>query len=439
MSEYREALAALQRLERFGIRLGLEEVRAYCEAAGHPELACPTLHVGGTNGKGTTAACLAAIGTAHGLRTGCYTSPHVLDFRERIRVDGEPIAREAVVDAWRRVADWSRVRGLTYFEATTLMAFEHFAATGVELAVVEVGLGGRLDATNVVQPEIAVVTNVARDHEPQLGRDLTAIAREKAGIFKAGIPALVGEAGTPEVRDGLVESARETGAPIGFLEADVRLDVRLVEDGTRFDYAGPDWRGSDLALPIKGAHFARDAALAVRAWERATVRPLAASSVREALGGVRPVGRAERWVVDGIEIVFDVAHNPAAIGRLTESLTGLAEGSTLVVAGFLADKDWSGMLERLSSLGGRGWLCGLTDAPPDRRLGRPPGLGRWPWIRWADSVAEGLAEARREAAGGQVGRILVTGSFHTVGDAMRALGRSGPGSLYRVPAAGAAR
>ncbi len=439
MSEYREALAGLQRLERFGIRLGIAEVRAYCEAAGHPELAFPTLHVGGTNGKGTTAACLAALGTAHGLRTGCYTSPHVLDFRERIRVDGEPVGVESVVDAWRRVAGWTHERGLTYFEATTLMAFEHFATAGVELAVVEVGLGGRLDATNVVRPEVAVVTNVAYDHEPQLGRDLAGIAREKAGIFKTGVPALVGEAEAPVVRAALAEAARSAGAPIEFLGDGVRLDVRLVEEGVRFDYSGPDWRGADLALPIRGAHFARDAALAVRAWERSGIRPLSASSVRQALAAVRPVGRAERWTVDGIEIVFDVAHNPAAIERVTEGLAASVAGPTVPVVGFLADKDWAGMLDRLAALGAPGWLCRLAEAPPDRRLERPPGLGRWPWLRWADSVAQGLAEARRTAAGGSAGRILVTGSFHTVGEAMRALGRTGPGPLYRIPAAEAVR
>ncbi len=438
MSEYGEALAALRRLERFGIRLGLEEVRRYCEEAGHPELASPTLHVGGTNGKGTTAACLAALGTAHGLRTGCYTSPHVVDFRERIQVDGQPITEEAVVDAWRRVAGWSRARSLTHFEAATLMAFQHFAAAGVELAVVEVGLGGRLDATNVIRPEAAVVTNVARDHESQLGRELTAIAREKAGIFKSGVPALVGEAGTPEVRAALAGTARSTGAPIEFLEEDVRLVARLSEEGTRFDYASPEWQASDLALPMAGVHFARDAALALRAWERARLRPLAASSAREALAGVRPLGRAERWRVDGIEIVFDVAHNPTAIGRLMESLPAPPEGRTLLVVGFLADKDWPGMLERLAVPGGRGWLCGLADAPPDRRLERPADLGRWPGLRWADSVAEGLAEARRMAVEGGPDRILVTGSFHTVGDAMRALGKTGPGPLYRAPAAEAA-
>lgn len=439
MSEYREALAALHRLERFGIRLGIAEVRAYCEAAGHPELAFPTLHIGGTNGKGTTAACLAALGTAHGLRTGCYTSPHVLDFRERIRVDGEPIGKESVVNAWRRVAGWSRERGLTYFEATTLMAFEHFAAARVELAVVEVGLGGRLDATNVVRPEVAVVTNVARDHEPQLGRDLAGIAREKAGIFKAGVPALVGETHAPAVRAALADAARTAGAPIEFLDDGVRLAVRLVEEGVRFDYSGPDWRGSDLVLPIRGIHFARDAALAVRAWERSRIRSVSDTSVRRAVAAVRPVGRAERWTVDGIEIVFDVAHNPAAVERLMEGLSTAADGPTLLVAGFLADKDWAGMLERLAVLGGAGWLCGLADAPPDRRLERPPGLGRWPWLRWADSVAQGLGEARRTAAGGSAGRILVTGSFYTVGEAMRALGRTGPGLLYRMPAAEAVR
>ncbi|MCI0632931.1 MAG: bifunctional folylpolyglutamate synthase/dihydrofolate synthase, partial [Actinobacteria bacterium] len=200
MSRYRKALAALHRLERFGIRLGLEEMRAVCAAAGHPERAAPTLHVGGTNGKGTTVAALAALGTAHGLRTGCYTSPHVLDFRERIRIDGDPISEDDVGEAWGRVSARVRENGLTYFEATTLMAFDHFARAGIDLAVVEVGLGGRLDATNVVRPEVAVVTNVARDHEPQLGRELAGIAREKAGIFKAGIPALIGDARPEDVR-----------------------------------------------------------------------------------------------------------------------------------------------------------------------------------------------------------------------------------------------
>ncbi|HET6342235.1 MAG TPA: Mur ligase family protein, partial [Gemmatimonadota bacterium] len=320
MSDYRKALAALQRLERFGIRLGLEEMRAICAASGHPERAAPTLHVGGTNGKGTTVAALAALGTAHGLRTGCYTSPHVLDFRERIRIDGDPVSEDAVGEAWGRVSARVRENGLTYFEATTLMAFEHFARAGIDLAVVEVGLGGRLDATNVVRPEVAVVTNVARDHEPQLGRDLAGIAREKAGIFKAGIPALIGDARPEEVRRAFVETAGTAGARLHFFEDDVRIEVRPGDGETAFDYASPGWRAGGLLLPMQGAHFAWDAAVALRAWEIAQIRPLAEAAVREALSGVLPVGRAERWTVDGVPIVFDVAHNPAAVERLIAAL-----------------------------------------------------------------------------------------------------------------------
>lgn len=438
MSGYREALDALHRLERFGIRLGLEEMRAICAASGHPERSAPTLHVGGTNGKGTTAAVLSALGTAHGLRTGCYTSPHVLDFRERIRIDGEPIPEDAVGEAWSRVAARVRRNGLTYFEATTLMAFDHFARAGIELAVIEVGLGGRLDATNVVAPEVAVVTNVARDHELQLGRELAGIAREKAGVLKAGVPALIGDARRAEVRRVFVEAAGATGSPLHFFEDEVRLDIRPGDGETAFDYAGPAWRAEDLVLPMAGAHFAWDAALALRAWEVAAIRPLAETAAREALSGVRPVGRAERWTVDGVPIVFDVAHNRDAVDRLVAALGGWNDGRTLLVLGFLADKDWEGMLDGLAPLDGRGWLCGLPDAPADRRLARPD-LSRWPALAWADTVAGALAEARRRAAAGAADRILVTGSFHTVEAAMRALGRSGPGTFHRVVAAEPAR
>jgi dihydrofolate synthase/folylpolyglutamate synthase len=438
VSGYRKALAALHRLERFGIRLGLEEMRAICAASGHPERAAPTLHVGGTNGKGTTVAALAALGTAHGLKTGCYTSPHVLDFRERIRIDGDPISEDAVGEVWSRVSGRVRENGLTYFEATTLMAFDHFARAGIDLAVVEVGLGGRLDATNVVRPEVAVVTNVARDHEPQLGRELAGIAREKAGIFKAGVPALIGDARPEEVRRAFVEAAGAAGAPILFFEDDVRIEVRPGDGETAFDYAGPGWRAEDLLLPMQGAHFVWDAAVALRAWEVAGIRPLAETAAREALSGVRPVGRAERWMVDGVPIVFDVAHNPNAVERLIAALPGGAELRTLLVLGFLADKDWEGMLDRLAALGGRGWLCGLPGSPADRRLVRPD-LTRWPGLVWADTVTGALAEARRYVAAGAADRILVTGSFHTVEAAMRALGRTGPGVLYRPAAAEPAR
>jgi folylpolyglutamate synthase/dihydropteroate synthase len=166
--------------------------------------------------------------------------------------------------------------------------------------------------------------------------------------------------------------------------------------------------------------------------------PLVEASARQALSGVVPVGRAERRTVDGVPIVFDVAHNPAAVERLIAALREGRQGRTLLVLGFLADKDWEGMLDRLAAFGGRGWLCGLPDAPADRRLVRPD-LTRWPELAWSDTVAGALAEARREVASGAAERILVTGSFHTVEAAMRALGRTGPGILYRPVAAEPAR
>jgi dihydrofolate synthase/folylpolyglutamate synthase len=150
------------------------------------------------------------------------------------------------------------------------------------------------------------------------------------------------------------------------------------------------------------------------------------------------VGRAERWTVGGVPIVFDVAHNPDAVERLIAALQGGRAGRTLLVLGFLADKDWEGMLDRLAALGGRGWLCGLPGSPADRRLVRPD-LTRWPGLVWADTVTGALAEARRYVAAGAADRILVTGSFHTVEAAMRALGRTGPGVLYRPAAAEPAR
>ena len=158
MSDYTSALSALDRLEAFGMRLGLENVAAYCASAGHPERAFPSLHVAGTNGKGTTATCLAELGRASGLRTGLYTSPHLVEFRERIRVDGSPSPESGFVEAWERVGPFVEGRAMTYFEAGTLVAFEWFARRDVDLAVVEVGLGGRLDATNVIRPEHSIVT-----------------------------------------------------------------------------------------------------------------------------------------------------------------------------------------------------------------------------------------------------------------------------------------
>ncbi|HUP18828.1 MAG TPA: Mur ligase family protein [Gemmatimonadota bacterium] len=448
MIGYADTLAALARLERFGVRLGLENMRASCAALGAPERAAPVLHVGGTNGKGTTAEALAGLAAAHGLAAGLYTSPHLVDLRERIRVAGRPAAAEAVAAAWRRIAPEVERRRMTYFEATTLIAFLVFEAAGVDVAVVEVGLGGRLDATNVVHPELAVVTNVGRDHERHLGTEPAAIAREKAGIFTPGRPALVGDPGPPEVRAAFRDVATQVVAPLEFMTDVVKLDVKSVtRAGTRFDWAGPGIDRPDLEIPLAGAPFAADAALALRAWDRfAADRGIEVeeSAVRESLAALAPPGRVEWLDAGGAPALLDVAHNPEAVEGLAATLAALGGGPSAFVVGILADKAWEAMLDALEPAASRAWLCGLATAPADRRLeegAAARGVAMRPWVEWAGSVAGGLAAARGEVAAGRAERIVVTGSFYTVGEALIALGVARPGepwlSRRRMAGAGA--
>jgi len=446
VSDYQSALSALYRLESFGMRLGLENVEDYCAAAGHPEGAWPAFHVAGTNGKGTTASCLAALARAHGLRTGLYTSPHLVDLRERIRIDGQAIPEAALVSAWDRVGPFAEERAMTFFEAGTLIAFEWFAAAKVDVAVLEVGLGGRLDATNVVQPEMAIVTNIALEHERHLGRDLAAIAREKGGIFKRGVPALVGEAGSGETRAALAESAAARGASIAWLEEEARWQVcSATACATAFDYESEMGRLDGLSLPLAGEVFVADAALALRAWERTRGR-LDVTTARAALSRAAPPGRMEWRTVAGAPILLDVAHNPVAIERLVSTAARVAPARWTFVAGILADKRWEEMLDALLALAPRGRLCALETAGPDRRLTSDvatPGLAVRPGVEWARSVEEGLGAARSEVAAGEADAILVTGSFYTVGEALVALAMAEPGRPYEsapreMPAIGVA-
>lgn len=438
MSEYRAALAAIDRLEAFGVKLGLENVRDWCARSDHPERAAPVVHVAGTNGKGTTVACLAAIARAHGVRTGTYTSPHIVDFRERIEIDGRPVAGDIVARHWERVRGFVEERGMTYFEAATLIAFEAFREADVELALHEVGLGGRLDATNVVDPSVAVVTNVARDHELHLGESLPEIAGEKAGIFKPDRPALVGDPGPAEVRAKLESVATEIGAKMEVVADHIRFDIRRIEpDRTRFDYASPEREIAGLEIPVAGSHFAADAVLALRAFERlvgaGVVAELDPARARRALAEVPLPGRMEWWRSRGARVLLDVAHNPNAAGRLAATLGELALPPSAFVVGILADKAWEEMLEALEPAAARVWLCRLESATPERRLteavaARP--VAARPWVEWSESVVAGLAAARRLAESGEAGGIVVTGSFYTVGEAVLALGMAEAGEPY---------
>lgn len=414
---YRQALDFLFRRTTGATRLGLERMEALLEALGDPHRRLRAFHVAGTNGKGSTCATLDALLRARGLRVGRYTSPHLVDFRERILVDGQPISEAAVVE-W--VARWTPTcerLGATFFEATTALAFDHLAAAGVDVAVVEVGLGGRLDATNVLQPVATGVTSIGIDHAELLGPTREVIAGEKAGIFKPGIPAVLGEPDEMIRAVLAAHAAVRKAAPI--VHVPVRYpqrDVRPVPTGTRFTLLR-DGEEADLHTPLVGRFQAGNAALAVAmldaggdAWR---CGPLA-SEVGPALATVRLAGRFDRrgrWI-------FDVAHNPDGAAVLAETLAVVAPPAPIVaLLTVLEDKDWRGIMRALAPLVDRFLLTRAPTAPASRAW--DPAAAR-DFARaegWAATLEPDFDAALRLAPSmGET--VLVTGSFHTVGDAM---------------------
>jgi len=360
---------------------------------GNPETHFATIHVGGTNGKGSVAVLVAEALRVAGHRVGLYTSPHLVDVRERMLVDGRPIPVEAFVEWTRRLAPVLDAAGASFFEATTAIAFADFAARGVDVAVVEVGLGGRLDATNVLTPLVSTVTHVALEHTEYLGTTLESIALEKAGIAKQGVPFVVGEP-DPALRDLMLQHARSVGAwPIV-----VAPDER---------YTGP--------LALRGPHQRRNAAIAAHV---AGVLPDAWRPPMEAVvagfARARLPGRFDRQGV----WLFDVAHNPDGLSALLAALAADPPRRPLhAVVCILRDKDWRGMLARLAGVVDGLWLTHAPSAPPDRvwDLDAAGGLlGRAAVVE--PDLAKALVAARQGAA-----TVLVTGSFHTVGDAMARL------------------
>lgn len=410
-----------------GIRWGLERTERILAAVGDPHRRFRSIHVGGTNGKGSVAASLDAVLRVAGHRTGLYTSPHLCSFRERIRIDGEPIGEAALLDAARRA--WPEIdrQAPSFFEATTAMAFLAMAEAGVEVAVVEVGLGGRLDATNVIMPEASIVTNVALDHVQLLGDTLPAVAREKAGIFKPGVPAITAET-DPEPLAVLAEVAAAVGAPLHVLRsADVRIEAGGV-NGTSFTVETPEGPRR-LRTPLPGAHQAVNAALAARA---ALLLPPGlrppTSALASGLASVRWPGRLQVERIGSRTWIFDVAHNVAGVQALAAALQALPIARPLVLlVGVLGDKDWRHMLRPLFDLSDTAVLTCPPTAPAERA---------WDPVAVLEEVPDPDARAEPDFAraldaaahlAGPAGTVVVTGSFHTVGDVLIALGRAPSG------------
>jgi len=411
-----------------GIRWGLERTEELLAGVDYPHRHFRAIHIGGTNGKGSVASfCDAALRASGGAgRVGLYTSPHLARFGERIRVDGVPLSDEIIAEAARRLQPAIERTGASFFEATTAMAFLCFRECGVETAVVEVGLGGRLDATNVVHPVACAITNVALDHTDYLGDKIEGIALEKAGILKSGVPAIT--AASEPALSVLRSVAAESGAPLHELRN--MADIRSAETRnrrTRVEFRSEHWGQQSLDLPLPGIHQASNAILAAEllALLPPSMRP-DWESVRAGFETVRWPGRLQVEQRLGTTWVFDVAHNAAGAEVLAESLAALELPRPLVlVVSILGDKDWKEMLPGLLDQSDAVILTVPTDAPAARSWD-PAAVARWleerggsPPTRIVPSLPDALQRASTLAPHGSV---LVTGSFHTVGEALVELG-----------------
>ena len=401
---------------------GLDRMRAALAEVGSPHRRYPSLHVGGTNGKGSVVATWESVLRLDGRRTGLYTSPHLCSFSERIRVDGAPVGRQLLLETAERLQPLARELSMPMFEAATLLALVVFAQEGVDAACIEVGLGGRFDATNVIEPEVVAITNVSLDHQEFLGATVEEIAREKAGIVKPGVPVVTAET-DDRVLAVLADAAVDGGAPFVRVDPgrDVR-DVRVGERGTTFRCAGPGGGFRELRTPLPGTHQAVNATLAVAALEMLPSPP-SARSIRTGVAAVDWPGRGQVVRLGGRYHIFDAAHNRAATDAVARTVDQLSPPRPLVaVVGILADKDWPRMVPAIAAVADTVVLTSPPSAPPERRWrpgeARAAAEGHSARVEVVEEIGVALKWATRLAG---EGTILVTGSCHTVGDALRAL------------------
>ena len=411
------------------IRWGLGRTSRILDALGDPHRAFDVLHVAGTNGKGSVAAIASTL-AASPRPVGLYTSPHLTRFAERIRIGADDAPDELLESCAARVEPLVTREGATYFEAATALAFLAFAEAGVEVAVVEVGLGGRLDATNVVSPAACAITSIALDHCETLGNTLAEVAEEKAGVLKPSVPVVLGN--LPAEALAVIERrAAVIASPVWRSGEQIVADhIRVRPSGTSFRYRCPSWPdGEHLSLPLVGDHQAENAALALGLVERAGRLP-ERQSVAALLGGVRWPGRFERWEDASGVWILDVAHNPDGAAALARTVGALEPARPIVVvASMLARKAWRPSLAALAGITDA-WV--LTVAPSHEAGAAWDAAEAGAFVASLGSRSSGgvfscVVEPRletalrraRELAGR--GTVVVAGSCHVVGDARVAL------------------
>jgi dihydrofolate synthase/folylpolyglutamate synthase len=488
---YSETIQYLYSLQKQGIKFGLSNITKLMSSLGDPQKSFPSIHIAGTNGKGSTSAIIASILNASGLKVGLFTSPHLVSFTERIRVNGEEIAEFEVI----RLAEEARAEIVslqssdpdflpTFFEVVTAIALLYFKKEKIDIAVVEVGMGGRLDATNIVIPEVSVITNISYDHSEFLGDTLEQIAREKAGIIKKGVPVVVSSQ-VPDVVGVIEERAEEIGTVTYFYGREFSSMLREEDiSGIYFDYQSSDsFMLHELYLPLTGEHQMENASVAIKAVELFNERRLIPNafgtaathhsslithhSIKDGLATVRWPGRLE-MIKHEPPILIDGAHNPAAAVALSHALANTflkRYRRIILVLGIMGDKDIEGIMRPLLHLASEIILCSPNyerAASPERLANVAVSLG-FSDVHIVPTVKDALESAinicehsnssltsndpssppfRKGGLGefekGEQGKngnsslqtyqsslIVVTGSFYTIGEAKESIGYSG--------------
>ncbi len=403
-----EWLAWLETIHPVAIDMGLERVSQVADRLQLRPISCPLVLVGGTNGKGSTVAMLSAIYRAAGFRVGAYTSPHINDFRERIRIDGEMASERDVVDALAFVEAGRAPETLTYFEYTTLAAMRVFTQARCDVCLLEVGLGGRLDATNLWDADCSVVTSIALDHEDYLGSDISVIATEKAAIGRSGRTLVVGEPDPP-----------------------ASLSAFATAEGIQLKHVGRLAADSLPVTNLQGAHQRRNAACAVKVVDTLQARlPVATEAMRAALLTIGIPARFEQLEHDGVTVIMDVAHNPAGAEALCRTWQQVFAGRRAeVIFAALADKDIEGIVTALEPLVAH-WHCLQLDGGRAMSLEQlaktVQGVSKQALSQY-DKAAEAWQAASAAARKGG-GLVLVAGSFHTIANLHEVLNPAGVSS-----------
>ena len=426
---YATAVNYLYGLQKHGIKLGLENTAKLLFLSGNPQNHFSSVHIAGTNGKGSTSVIIASILQAAGFRTGLFTSPHLVSFTERIRVNNEEIREDEVIELTEEIR--STIEGSelnpTFFEFVTAMGLLYLKRKNIDWAVVETGMGGRLDATNVLLPEASVITSINYDHSEFLGNTISAIAEEKAGIIKDGVPVIT-SAQEPSVMDAIKKKTEEKNAGLFIYGRDFSAAIKTEDtSGSVFNYNGGN-NFEDLVISLPGRHQVLNAALALKTIEIVSKKSshhasrITHHAIRNGLGNIKWQGRLE-FISKEPPILIDGAHNPSAATILADSLKEIffrVYRRIILVVGIMSDKDIRGIMAPLLPLAAEIILTAPAyerAASPDVLSGHAISLGFS--CRKAYGVADALTMAREIYREGDL--IVITGSFYTIGEAKEML------------------